>query len=445
MARVNLTDKYIGSLPPAPPGQRYAVNDSEAVPLALRVTSNGVKTFFLAKRPAGSDKVASVVIGKWPQTTLKAARRAVPGILTTLASGTTPLQVREEKQKEEARKRADSVDFAVDAFVVHMQEKKLRRWKEVAATLRRDFLGQIPTNICRTEGGRREWVVEWRNGPQEIWRGEPISKITRAMITGRVKQIKQERGLYAGLHALKAARQLFSWVSDEDQFGIPANPAARIKTEKALSVKPASLIRKRVLADDEMVRVWRAAEGLGRPWKELIWLLVLTGQRLNDVARARREELSAGLLTIPPERFKSETYHLVPLTTRVQEIIEGLPVAGPYLLSTTHGERPISGFSKMKAALDEALAKDGGPPVAHWILHDLRRSMRTGLGKCKINSEIAELVIGHSQKGLVKIYDQYAYLDEKRDAMQVWENYLLGLIEPREPTSNVVPIKAAAR
>jgi integrase len=222
------------------------------------------------------------------------------------------------------------------------------------------------------------------------------------------------------------------------------NPAAGIKI-KSLGINGANLIRQRVLSPEELVRVWRAAEQMEQPWRQFIWLLMLTGQRLNDIARAQREEIANGLLTIPPERYKTGASHVVPLAARAQEIFDSLPVhlAGPYLFSTTHGARPISGFSKMKAQLDAALAADGSPPVAHWILHDLRRSFRTNLSTLSIDAYTAERVIGHALPGLHAVYDVSSHVEQKRRALKVYEDWLLDLIEPRAPVSNVVPLGAA--
>lgn len=445
MQKVLLTDKYIAALPNAEMGKRYVINDTKTIPLAVRVTERGVKSFVVVKRPAGSDTPSTTVLGRFPETSLKAARVAVPGVLATLAAGTTPAAQRERQQKEEARRKADSFDAAVEGFVADLENRDLRRWKECAATLRRDFLGQQPKNICqiveRDSEPVREWTIQWANGPQSIWRGKAISEITRSAIMARVDQIKRERGQYPAMHALKAIRRLFSWVA-EGRFGMETNPAAGIKI-KSLGINGASLIRQRVLTPEELVRVWRAAEQMEHPWRQFIWLLMLTGQRLNDIARAQREEIADGLLTIPPDRYKTGASHVVPLTVRAEQVFDSLPVhlVGSYLFSTTHGARPISGFSKMKAQLDAALAADGSPPVAHWILHDLRRSFRTNLSTLGVDQFMAERVIGHALPGLHAVYDVSSHVDQKRRALQTHEDWLLSLLEPR--ASNVVPLVAA--
>jgi integrase len=285
--------------------------------------------------------------------------------------------------------------------------------------------------------------VNWADGPHTIWRGKAISEITRSTIMARIDQIKRERGQWAAMHSLKAVRRLFGWLS-EGRFGVEVNSAAGIKTR---SMGLSNQMRQRVLTAEELVRVWRAAGEMEHPWRQFIWLLILTGQRLNDIACAQRGELAAGLLTVPPARYKTGASHIVPMTTRAQEILNSLPAhaAGPFLFSTTHGARPISGFSKMKAQVDAALAADGGPPVTHWILHDLRRSFRTNLSTLGIDQFMAERVIGHALPGLHAVYDVSSHIDQKRRAMQVHEDWLLGLVEPRAPMWNVVSLSAAAR
>ena len=254
MQKVLLTDRYIAALPNAETGKRYVTNDTKAIPLAVRVTERGVKSFIVVKRPAGSDTPSTVVIGRFPETSLKVARAAVPGILAVLAQGTTPAQERERAAREEARRKADSFDAAVESFVADLEHRNLRRWKECAATLRRDFLGQQPKNVCQVverDGERvREWTVEWHNGPQAIWRGKAISEITRSAIMARVDQIKRERAQYPAMHALKAIRRLFGWVA-EGRFGMETNPAAGIKI-KSLGISGANLIRQRVLTPNEL-------------------------------------------------------------------------------------------------------------------------------------------------------------------------------------------------
>jgi integrase len=166
-------------------------------------------------------------------------------------------------------------------------------------------------------------------------------------------------------------------------------------------------------------------------------LLLLTGQRLREVAEMQWSEiqLDKALWTIPADRMKGDAAHEVPLSSMAVEILKSLPRwPGPYIFSTTGGERPISGFSKMKLRIDSALAE----AIPAWRFHDLRRTMRTGLGGLPVPSNVAEMTIAHAQPSLHQIYDRHSYRDEKRRAFELWAARLKA-IEP-DGRSNVIQI-----
>ena len=139
-------------------------------------------------------------------------------------------------------------------------------------------------------------------------------------------------------------------------------------------------------------------------------------------------DMEKALWTIPPERMKADFSDVVPLSPSAVDILKGLPRwTGDYVFSTTDGKRPIANFSGIKEKVDDLM-----PGVADWRFHDLRRSMRTGLSALRTPDIVAELCIGHTQKGLHKTYDLHAYLPERRDAFGAWANRLLAIVEPGE-------------
>ena len=177
---------------------------------------------------------------------------------------------------------------------------------------------------------------------------------------------------------------------------------------------------------------------------------LLTGQRRDEVAGARWREfdLKRKLWTVPPERFKSESTHLVPLTDDVIAILETLPRfnKGDHLFSTTMGEKPVSGFSKAKTNLDrrmlrtlKAMARERTrATLAPFVLHDLRRTVRTRLSSLQVPDTVAEMVIGHGRKGIQRVYDQHQYAEEMRDALALWARRLRDIVTP--PPVNVVQV-----
>ena len=130
--------------------------------------------------------------------------------------------------------------------------------------------------------------------------------------------------------------------------------------------------------------------------------------------------------------MKADAAHIVPLGDAALAIVEGLPRRGEYLF-TTSGKTPVSGFSRAKSRAGKHMSV-----VPDWRLHDLRRSMRTGLSALGVQDRIAEMTIGHKVQGLHKVYDQHSFLEERREALTQWEQHLLGIVEPK--ADNIVPM-----
>jgi integrase len=176
------------------------------------------------------------------------------------------------------------------------------------------------------------------------------------------------------------------------------------------------------------------------PYGPVFRLLILTGQRELEIADASRPEIAGDLLTIPAKRMKGGRAHEVPLTRSALEIIDSLPeFPGPYLFTTTGGVKPINGFSKAKARIDRLSG------VSHWIIHDLRRTVRTRLSALPVEDLVRELVIAHPKPGLHKVYDLHAYRDEKRRCLELWEARLRSIVEPRPPEVTDLAEKRALR
>jgi integrase len=133
--------------------------------------------------------------------------------------------------------------------------------------------------------------------------------------------------------------------------------------------------------------------------------------------------------------------------------LEELPrwVGGDFLFSTNGGKTPVNGFSKAKSRLDHrmlrtlrALARmrgddPKGSRLEPFVLHDLRRTMRTRLSSLRVPDAVAEMVIGHGRKGIQRVYDQHTYLPEMREALDAWAARLRGIVDP--PPLNVVTLR----
>ena len=116
---------------------------------------------------------------------------------------------------------------------------------------------------------------------------------------------------------------------------------------------------------------------------------------------------------------------------------------------TTNGANAICAFSQLKRALDGAMKAivekdDPDAQIDAWRLHDLRRTMATGMQRLRIPSEVIEACenrkAGLSRKGAARVYQRHDYATEKREAMDKWGSFLTGLLASKD---NVIPIEKA--
>jgi integrase len=175
--------------------------------------------------------------------------------------------------------------------------------------------------------------------------------------------------------------------------------------------------RERVLTMDELKAIWAAADKMGYPFGPMVRLLILTAQRRAEIANLERGWLLTGqqAFEVPASHYKTDRPQVVPLSAPALAIVEALPqTSGDFLLSTTAGKVPVSGFSKAKARIDKLSKVEG------WTLHDLRRSAATHMARLGIPQEHIERVLGHAIEGVAGTYNRYSYLDEKRAALDLW-------------------------
>jgi integrase len=217
-----------------------------------------------------------------------------------------------------------------------------------------------------------------------------------------------------------------------------------IDTNRCAGIKPpaAEKSRDRVLSDGELKAVWHACERLGWPFGPLIQLLILTGQRRDEVGSMRWAELDlAGRLwQLPKERTKNNVAHPVSLAPRAAAILEAMPrIAGEQdFVFTTNGKTAASEFSRAKARIDKAL-----PDMPHWTLHDLRRTAASGMARLGVQLPVIEKVLNHvsgSFAGIVGVYQHHAFTDEKRQALEAWAQHVEALISGGQGAT-IIPLK----
>jgi integrase len=422
-ARKSFTDSSVKALKST--GHRYTVWDPLLPGHAVRVSAKGKRSFYAVRRRAGETQPTWVFLGVYPAMSLGQGRDKARAALTALAEGHDPAARAEAKRRAEeeaARQREENLFRKVAEFYIR---RRLSRLKS----------GALPTSQIRRE------ILP-------VWGDRPIASITRRDVTDLIDAVydnkplgdkqRKKGGPNAARHTFSAARALFEWACSRDIIGV--SPCDHLKA-KDLHGSPPS--RDRVLSDSELRRVWNAALATPFPFGSMLRVLMISGQRRDEIATMRWAEIDfdRALLTLGRERMKEEVAHTVPLTPVVVEILEGLPrfAGNDYVFAGLKPGKPFSGFSKAKARLD-ALIGD----IAPYTLHDLRRTVRTRLSELGVTPFIGELVIGHTQKGVHAVYDRHRYEIEKRGALERWERRLLDIIVAPEP-DNVVALPKSAR
>jgi integrase len=412
--RVKLTDRKVGTAKLK--ADLYEIRDAEESGLRIRVHPGGKRTFVLVIRyPTHPKHATRRALGDYPTMGLAEARKKAREWKRLVGEGIDPHEAEEQRWREQQRRRANTfVSVAEDFIVRHVS--KTRKAAVAAREIRREFIDR--------------------------WGARPITEITQGDVKAVLREAVDRGAPYQAHNLLVHVRSLFNWAIAQDDYGLTGSPCDRIKPKAVIGEKKH---RSRVLADPELRAFWSAGGKLAYPFGSFFRMLALTGQRKSEVADAVWSEfdLDKKLWTIPAERMKMDAPHIVPLVPDVIVLLESLPrfASGEHLFSTTFGKKPISGFSKAKRRLD-AMMRDQLKKFEPWRVHDIRRTMRTHLSALPIQDRVRELVIAHAQPGLHKVYDQHAYLDEKREALELWAGRLRSIVDP--PPDNVIPIDRGA-
>jgi integrase len=231
---------------------------------------------------------------------------------------------------------------------------------------------------------------------------------------------------------LEVVRSILNWhATRTDDFNPPFSRG--MKRGKKAS-------RERILNDDELRLIWKAAESSTSVFGAIVLMCLLTAQRSRKVASMKWSDLDlkSGTWSIPREPRAKETGGDLVLPDAALAIIEARPrlASNPYVFAG-YGGGPFRGWSSRKRAFDGKLPAG----MAQWQLHDLRRTARSLMSRAGVSSEHAERVMGHTIGGVEGTYDRHHYREEKSAALKRLAALLDDILRER---SAVVPLKAAS-
>lgn len=407
------TTKAVENFKPDP-DKRLELPDPGLPGLYLIVQPTGAKGWALRYRWAGKPK--KLTLGRWPIMGLADARAAASAAIEEVERGSDPGA--KKKATKAARLEAQLTERdKVKTLVADYARRHLAALKS-GATVRREL--------------ERHVVGAWgERDIHDITRRDVIDLLDGLADSGRVVTANRVRAYL---------NTFLAWCIEREV--ITTSPAAGVKA----AGKETS--RSRVLSDDEVRWFWSACEAEGYPWGRLGQILLLTGQRLNEVAQMTDAELQGDLWHLPAERVKNGRTHTVPLSAPVQALLGRVErVAAPAgFIFTTTGRAPVQGFHKARAILagkmKELAGEERGEPVEipHWTFHDLRRTCATGMARIGIPVRVTEAVLNHvsgTGGGIVGVYQRHDFADEKRQALDAWARVVMNLTHPGE---NVVQL-----
>jgi integrase len=320
-----------------------------------------------------------------------------------------------EDARKIARQRFAQVELGVDPAA---ERSRARAATLTLAVVSNRYL-EAKKDVMRPntyKAAERYFRVHWKSLHARPIEG--AGKIGRADVAARLQELIKQHGRTSAARARDYLSALYAWSMKEGL--CEANPVLATNDPTA-----GRLPRDRVLSDQEIQIIWNACQddNFGR----IVKLLLLTGCRREEIGALKFDELSldTGVLTIPGSRTKNHRTLELTLPQIAIDLLQSTPqLAGQQYVFATRGRGPFSAWSSAKLQLDSRIILATGQSLPAWTLHDLRRTMRSGLGRLGIPPHVAELAINHAKGGVEAIYDRYRYSGEIARALALWADHV---------------------
>ena len=295
-------------------------------------------------------------------------------------------------------------------------------------TVCRNWLERVVFKGKFRTASEKERIIEKYIAPH--FKGRPFVGIRRSDVAALLDYVEDRHGQHMADGVLSVLRSVATWVAKrDDDYTPPFVSGMSRASNKARK-------RSRILDDDEIRRVWNAADGAGA-FGALVKLLLLVAQRRGALLDMKWSDvdLQTGVWNIPVVDRAKGTGGNLKLPEMALSIIRSMPrLAGnDYVFA----QRQMD-LTRAKAKLNAASGVSN-----NYTLHDLRRTARSLLSRTTVRPDISERVLGHAIRGVEGIYDRHHYDDEKADALAKLAALINTIINPPSDT-NVVPLHGVA-
>jgi integrase len=239
--------------------------------------------------------------------------------------------------------------------------------------------------------------------------------VTRHDLVPELRKIAADRGPISANRARSALASMFTWAISHGRLRREANPCQYLP-------KWSEHARERALSLAELASIWQAAPEVGQVFGTVLRLLILTGCRKSEISGLRWSEVDfdQAVIRLPGSRTKNNRPHLVPLAPAAVAILETVPRTSDLLVFIG-----FASWSYAKKALDDRVPLS--PP---WVIHDIRRSVATGLREhAAADTHLVELILNHvggTRGGVAGVYDLSERMAERRRALERWAELVTG-------------------
>ena len=374
----------------APAGEAdHTVHDKSLPGFSLRVQAGGSKVYIVRYRLGPKQSKRS--LGNTNKVTLEAAKKAARKVFEQVANKVDP-----------AKERAKAV-ASMSADIVSLLPR---------------FLGYM------TSKGRAASYVRWNEFCLEThWK--PLHKfslndIDRSMVAAHLATLKSTSGETSSDRCRSVLSKFFNWAIGEGL--ADSNPVQG--TNKVLEGN--SNKRERVLRDDELKTIWNQLND--DDYGKICRLLILTGQRLNEIGSLQWCELNLEkrMIELPGERTKNGLPHDVPLSESAVAILQTVERDGNRKFVFGRGKsetKGFSGWSRAKERLDKLVK------LPDWTHHDFRRTLSTIMhDQLDVRTEHVEAVLNHesgAKAGVAGVYNKAKYNPQKRAALDKYAAFII--------------------
>jgi integrase len=372
--------------------------DDDLPGFGLRIRAGGSKTWVFQYKLGSQHR--RITLGKFPALHPSQARKTASNLHAEVRLGNDPAAVKAAKQVR-----------AAETFGAVLKIYLARRRGQVRDSSLAEMERHLQRNFAPLHSA-------------------PVDKLDRRAIAAQLARLTNEAGPIQANRSRASLSKFLNWCLAESLTETNAAMHTNKNVEKS---------RDRVLNNKELNAIWNALHE-DSDYSAIVRLLILTGQRASEIADLRWSEidLERNIIVLPSSRTKNHRVHIVPITSMVRAILEARPRRDGRDFVFGVGERGFSGWSKSKARLDDAVN------IAPFVIHDIRRSVATGMSEIGIAPFHVEAVLNHisGTSSVARIYNKNTFESEKGTALNRWAENVAAIVEGRD--SSVTPLLRGA-